>query len=171
MTTVLNLDTFAEGTRYLSPAKASAMAEAAVVCLQHQGHHPGVHLDGEDVQLLWSSLDSRAEMSHQDLQEATEDGATAVAILWVQARTGLQVVRRARKGPGFDWHLGPDAGGPPFAGTHCLEVSGILDDAPPLLTKRLREKLAQIRRGGTGIPGYAVVVGFRTPAACIGATP
>jgi len=113
--TLLDLSYFAQGTPCLSPARAAAMAEAAVVCLMYHGHRSGVQLSCEDpqVQLVWTAPDHRAVQSHDDLQEATEEGATAIAILWVRSRSGLQVVRRSRKGPGFDWYLGPETQGPP----------------------------------------------------------
>ena len=126
--------------------------------------------DGEP-RILWSTPDRRADASHDDLQDATEHGATALAILWVRTFTGLEVVRRARKGAGYDFHLGEQSSGPPFAQTHCLEVSGLLADDPAALERRLKDKIRQVARGGAGLPGFAVVVGFQTPAARIGEIP
>jgi hypothetical protein len=49
-----------------------------------------------------------------------------------------------------------------------LDVSGILDAHEPAVQRRLRDKVG---RGGAGLPGYAVVVGFRAPRAAVRSVP
>ncbi len=163
---VIDLAAFSAGTRKLSPAVAHAHAEAAAVCLELEGHVSGVRMVGDvdGVPIIWADLDPRAVDSHGDLQRATEEGAVAIAIIIVKNRYGYDTVRQARKGPGFDWYLQRGTPEDPFDGAACLEVSGLLDDTPEALSHRLRRKLKQIRAGGAGLPGFAVVVGFASPA-------
>jgi hypothetical protein len=167
----IDLAAFGRGTPHLTPAACAAHAEAAVVCLEHQRHRTGVSLqtDGAPVEVVWNEPDPRAAGTHHDLQDATESGAVALAIELVRLDTGLEVVRRSRKKTGFDYHLGPPDAVEPFDGTHCLEVSGVLDETDAVLERRLAQKLEQVRRGGTGVPGYAVVIGFHRPASRTGA--
>jgi hypothetical protein len=105
------------------------------------------------------------------LQEATEDGACAIAIMLMRKYTRLTVVQRSRKGSGIDYWLGtPVAGGAeePLVVQHRarLEVSGILKGTPEQITGRLRRKQAQARRSqATRLPAYAVVVEFSGPRA------
>lgn len=106
-----------------------------------------------------------------DLEEATEEGAVAIAIELVRHGTALTVVRRSRKGSGFDWHLGPPNTPSPFDSTACLEVSGICEETPASMEQRVKTKLAQVQRGGVGLPGFAVVVGFRGPSAIVRSLP
>lgn len=169
----LDLTELAAGTACLTPAVCANLVEAAVVCLTTKGHVSGVgmHTTGDGstatVRVHWDRLDIRAIASHDDQQEATENGAVAIAIELVRRGTGLEVVRRSRKHTGFDWHLGHRSGAPPFAETTCLEVSGVLNETSTTVADRLRRKVEQVKRGGTGLPGFAVVVGFAGPCAAV----
>lgn len=160
----IDLAVFARGTVALSTRCCADLAEQAAFCLEYKGHTSGVPLRAGEktVEMTWEPLDPRAGNSHNDLQVATENGAVALAIEMVRGGTNLEVVRRSRKGPGFDWHLGPKSDGPAFAQTHCLEVSGILDSTDYLLDYRLKQK---VRQAGKGVPGFAVVIGFAAPSA------
>lgn len=158
----IDLAVFAHGTHALSPLCCAGLAEQAAFCLEHKGHASGVSLHAGTcvVETTWEPLDPRAGNSYNDLQAATENAAVALAIEFVRGGTELDVVRRSRKGTGFDWYLGPKSPKAPFAETHCLEVSGVLDSTEQLLQYRLKEK---VRQAGKGVPGYAVVVGFSKP--------
>jgi hypothetical protein len=165
----IDLGAFADGTDFLTPALCANLAEAAVVCLEQQGHAPqaSMAVGPSAVKVLWPPADGRAAGSHADPQEATEEGAVAIAIELIRGGTGLDVVRRSRKGTGFDYHLGPRASASPFEGSSCLEVSGILDEDERLLARRADEKLRQAVGGGAGLPGFAIVVGFAGPRAAV----
>jgi hypothetical protein len=169
----LDLSALAGGTAHLTPALCADLVEAAVVCLAGKGHVPGVCLQVHEraVSLAWEAPDPRAKRSRGDPQEATERGATALAIALVRGGTDLDVVERSWKGTGFDYFLASSTDGPTFARAACLEVSGILDDDHRIIEQRLRDKVAQVQRGGAGLPGYAVVVGFRTPRAAVRIVP
>jgi hypothetical protein len=169
----IHLGALARGTAPLTPARCANLVEAAVVCWVSKGHASGAALlvDGAPVGLTWDPPDPRAFASRADSQEATEHGATAAAIVPVRAGADLDVVERSWKGTGFDYFLARSADGPPFARAASLEVSGILDEDEPTVQRRLREKVAQVARGGAGLPGYAVVVGFRAPRAAVRSVP
>src|SRR5205814_143215 len=83
-----------------------------VVCLDHQAHMSAVPLvvDGAftaTFALSWSEGVTEAKRRFwNDLEEATQQGAYAVAILLIRALTGYTVIERSRKGTGFDCWLG-----------------------------------------------------------------
>ena len=169
----IDLEALALGTEALSPATCGALVEAAVLLLENAGHQSGVTLQevAPAVFLNWGPVDPRAVASNADPQAATESGAVAVAIALVRATTPHDVVRRSRKGTGFDWHLARKGAPAPFADAWCLEVSGILDEDEGEMAYRLKNKVAQIAQGGQELPGYAVVVGFGAPSARLRAVP
>jgi hypothetical protein len=108
------------------------LAEAAAVCLEERKHRSGAtfHLTGlkaERFLMEWGPVDDQARRSHNDLQEATERGAYGIAILIVCDVTGMVVVERSKKGPGFDYWLGDEDedGEELFERKARLEVSGI----------------------------------------------
>lgn len=168
----LVLASISHGHPGLTPEKAAALVQAAAVCLHENGHRSGVELSvvaspPHTHALEFESPTARARRAHADLQEATEDGAVAVAIAVVTRVTKHRVVLRARKGTGFDWWLGPRAG--MFEAR--LEVSGILS-GPGKVSVRVQEKLKQMTpTDDGGLPGYAAVVEFSTPQAVIAEKP
>lgn len=169
----VDLHAFAQGTDHLSPAICANLAEAATYCLEQQGHVSGVrmYVDGKPVIILCSELDPRANASHADRQDATEEGAVALAITLVREGTDFDVVQRSWKGTGFDYFLAPAAGGPPFDGAACLEVSGIFEEDDVTMARRIKEKKSQIDAGDGLLPGYVVVVGFSQPRAAVRSVP
>ena len=112
--TELTLDHLRHGFPNI-PAEGGAMlAQAAVVCLDQQAHTSPVRLmvDGAfnaRFSLAWSERITEAKRRFwNDLEEATQQGAYAVAILLIRALTGYIVFERSRKGTGFDWWLGSE---------------------------------------------------------------
>jgi hypothetical protein len=57
-----------------------------------------MYVDGKPVIILCSELDPRANASHADRQDATEEGAVALAITLVREGTDFDVVQRSWKG-------------------------------------------------------------------------
>ncbi len=169
----VDLGALAQGTPCLTPAVGANLAEAAAHCLENQGHQTGAQLavDSAKVEVKWHPLDPRSAASRADLQSTTEEGAVAIALALIRNGTAYEVVRRSRKGTGFDWYLGPSRAAPPFMSTACLEVSGILRETADLLERRAAQKVAQAQAGGTGLPGFAVVVGFAGPRAIVRSLP
>jgi hypothetical protein len=172
----LSLVSLAEGTMPgLSRACGTVLAEAAAVCLEERQHRSGVtfHLTGTKVgQFLveWPPVDDQARRSHNDLQEATERGAYGIAILIVCDLTGMVVVERSKKGPGFDYWLGEEDDDELFQGKARLEVSGILSGSRSQVQARVRQKREQVKPSDHLAPGYVAVVEFGTPLACVETT-
>ena len=166
----LNLLGKPPGFPALSVAKGQALAEAAAICLEHQRHKPGTSLTVSGMtatrrRLVWPAVTQQMRMTHNDLQEATEDGACAIAISLARELTGLNVIERSRKGTGFDYWLGNDAG-TLFQNKSRLEVSGILNGDKMTIARRLRQKLVQTKRSDDlNLPAFVCVVEFGTPQA------
>jgi hypothetical protein len=175
-TATFNLATLAEGTMPgLSRACGTLLAEAAAVCFEERQHRTGVtfHLTGvkaEQFLMEWPAVDDQARRSHNDLQEATERGAYGVAILIVCDLTGLVVVQRSKKGPGFDYWLGDEDDDLLFEGKARLEVSGILVGSRSQVQTLVRQKKEQVKPSDHLAPGYVAVVEFGTPIACVETT-
>lgn len=165
----LDLKKLAEGTDHLTPAMCASLAEAATICLsQHEHHLDGVlHVEEQKIPIVCATLDPRAESTHRDLPEATEDGAVGVAIALIIAGTGFDVVERSFKGTGFDWYLAKKDAIDPFENSACIEVSGILHEDPEKMKRRSAQKLKQVKKGKQDLPGYVVIVGFAAPQASV----
>lgn len=169
----LDLASLATFMPRLLPELAVAMGWAAAVNLEEVGHQPGVLLevDGSvrgNFVLSWPSTYPQALRSWADPDEATEQGACAVAALLVAALTELTIVERARKGTGFDYWLGRrDDPEPLFQNKTRLEVSGIRRGEATEVRRRERQKLAQVARLETEhtgrLPVIVVIVEFGTP--------
>ena len=146
------------------------MAQAAVICLDHQTHTSAVPLvvDGNftaTFSLSWSERVTEAKRRFwNDLDEATQQGAYAVAILLIRALTGYTVIERSRKGTGFDWWLGAEDN--LFQSKARLEVSGILRGTPRRINSRIKARMGQTRQSDNlALTAYVVVVEFGTPRA------
>lgn len=109
-----------------------------------------------------------------DHQEATEYGATGIALAIMEALEWV-VLQRSVKGTGFDYWLGPKLADPIsehslFQSVTALEVSGILDDRDGLQA-RLSKKEKQVAWGSERstsranriLPAWIIVVGFARP--------
>ena len=155
--------------RGLSPELVAALAQAASVCFEHQGHSTGsvMEVDGDAAKrfaVLWDETTELTRRSWADLQEATEWGAASVAVALVPRLSGLTVVERSCKGTGFDYWLGAqDDNGALFQKKGQLEVSGILSGSHGELGRRTREKVEQIDTYESPLAGIVVVVEFREP--------
>ena len=175
---MLDLNELDAGLPGITPAWGGAMVEAAIVCLLSQGHTPGVQLSTEGCAtygriLTWTPLPNEAQANRAwaDSQEATEYGATAIAVLLVKAESGYTVVERSAKGTGFDYWMGHDTDDPPFQNKAKLEISGIREAQGTgtavrgQVTTRVNQKVEQVARSGLLLPAYVIVVEFGTPIA------
>lgn len=163
----ITLSSLRDGMPGLTPAWGGVMAEAASVCLESQGHSVRVELstDGaleETVILKRLSVTPQMLLSHHDEEEATEHGACGVAILTVRVLLNLIVVRRSRKGTGFDYWLNSDEDSL-FQQGERLEVSGIRKGPEATIKARISEKIRQIQRFRGGSPVLIAVVEFSRP--------
>jgi len=168
--TALTLDDLVHGFPHIPSERAAMMAQAAVVCLDHQAHKSAVQLvvDGyftATFSLSWSEGVTEAKRRFwNDLEEATQQGAYAVAILLIRALTGYTVIERSRKGTGFDWWLGTEDN--LFQGKARLEVSGILRGTRRRINSRIKARMGQTRQSDNlALTAYVVVVEFGTPRA------
>lgn len=103
------------------------------------------------------------------MEEATEYGAVGLAILLVLRHTEHTVLKRARKGTGFDYWLGP-ADRHPFHHKARLEVSGLLKGSAATIRARVRQKVEQTKLSARTLPAYIVVVEFSTPQCAVDQT-
>ncbi|MDX2286097.1 MAG: hypothetical protein NW241_18155 [Bacteroidia bacterium] len=151
----------------LSPAFGALLAEACAVCLERAGHQPGcqlrviggwqrvlpVHWEGPQPPEAWQAWG--------DPDEATEFGATGLAISLLLMLTDYTVIRRSVKGTGFDYWLGKQGEGPPFQDAARLEISGIARGDAGKAQYRFQTKVEQTRKSaGTGLPAIVIVVEF-----------
>ena len=154
----------------ITPALGAALAEAAGVCLQQQGHAQGVQLTvrgigANNYTLTWKTASPQALRSWGDERETAEKGAEAVALSLAIPTTSFEVIRRARQGDGFDYWLGTPTAAE-FTPQAGLEVSGIMKGTSGDIRARLREKLQQAGRSGTQEwETFAIVVEFSRPLA------
>ena len=161
----------------MTHALGSALAEAAAICLEHQGHDVICSLQVRQnlAQNLYAlhrlPVTEQMRRAYRDLQEATELGACGIAILVARAVTGYVAVERSVKGTGFDYWLGipnpPSSPLEPLERKARLEVSGILHGWEETVEVRVREKVRQTQRSAGDYPAYAVVVEFSHPMAWV----
>lgn len=151
------------------------MAEQAEVCMAHNSHTPGVNCvvkpsSGSAVPVSWgiSTDQDRLRAGHADLQEATEGGATGVAVAYMKHAHNLVVIARSPKdGNGFDYFMGPTGSASIFRTkpTARLEVSGVLSNGESECRTRLKQKAIQVATNlPSGLGAFAVVVGFKHPS-------
>ena len=174
----LYLDRLKEGLPEITPVFGAFLAEAAAVCLHQMGHRTGVRLkvDGDfetEFAVEWTQeISGREESSWRDLKEATEYGATAIAVLLMAELTGFSSFERNTQDEVMDYNLFlkrvqkgqlafPDA---------SLEISGILHEGMNN-TVQARVSLKKKKANKPGIknklPVYVVVVEFGVPKANI----
>jgi hypothetical protein len=114
------------------------------------------------LELEWSAPAEAHRQAHANELDATETGAYGLA--FVAAHEGGYVVRRrAHHGSGSDYLLSKR--GEPDNDFVKLEVSGIARGHG--LLGRLRDKIAQLRKGDLRRPGLAIVVGFEAAEICV----
>lgn len=158
---------------YLSSKVFEYYIQAATVCFNYNGflNHSNLKLRGSidfEFRLSWEPPTQNVLDSWNDLEEATEYGATAIAILIIQNFTKYKVIRRSRKRTGFDYWLGNKEDSFPFQNAARLEVSGILRGSKSEIFYRLRQKMLQINISDNFLfPGIVIIVEFSNPIALI----
>ena len=148
--------------------------ETCSVCLEDQGHKGSttLHVDGcfnTQYTLRVPSVTDQMKRAWGDSEEATELGATGLAILVILDITNLCVVRRMYKGSGFDYWLGENSDEGYLLQNHTrLEVSGIRKGTRSQIKSRVKQKLDQVSPSDDwGYPAYIVVVEFSRPLASV----
>jgi hypothetical protein len=175
----INLDILQEGFPAISKAIGRYLAEAGAFCMESNGHKSGLtlkvkRLKGDKLQggLSWSNIiDQQTARAWNDTQEATEYGATAIAIALLQCLSGYTIIERSFKGTGFDYWLGTgeyDENLLPFMQRAArLEISGIWKERKGnTLRRRLKQKIKQVEEANySDVPVVVIVVEFGTPKA------
>jgi len=151
----------------LTQAVADSYVEAATVCFSRH-HQSPVTLslqygaDQEFRVVQYSVPDDRMLGAHGNEIDATEAGAYGVSLAAVEVVVGLVAVSRAETLTGADWYVAPHGADiEDLEGCVRLEVSGTSAGASSEVKRRLREKIAQTRRGSSNLPAIAAVVGFK----------
>lgn len=169
----LSLSSLSNGRRGISPSYASALIEAASYCIERACHPNPTIINIQcrykvKAEVFRDSLDQRAEATWMDDDFATEQGAYCIAALLVEV-FGLEVIRRSRKGTGFDYWLGePDDSTFLYQNLSRLEVSGIRSGSQRVINNRSSKKVIQTKKTDvTNLPAVIVVVEFGKPIAKI----
>lgn len=153
----------------LTPVCGGALAEAASVCLEGEGHANPVSMRVRDnnefaVLVRWQQPGDQERKCWNDDQEATELGACGIAAVALPSFRGLQIVQRSKKGTGFDYWLGSTSDHDLlFQNKARLEVSGIRHGSGRAVSQRIRQKLEQTTKSDGRLPAVVVVVEFSTP--------
>ena len=168
---VLDLAALDSGLPGVTEVRARAYAEAAAVSLDRQGHQSGVtlHVAGvvkQELRVRYRSATDIARKAWSDDQEATEDGACALAFLLVLRLTEFTVIQRSAKGTGIDYWLAHNSDAM-FQSAARLEVSGIARGGADVVARRVRSKLRQTQRCCSALPAYVSVTEFGTPTSVL----
>ncbi len=166
------------------------LAKAGAVCLESQGHNPGVQLEVRGISesrytLTWAEITAQDRRTWADPSEATEDGAAGIAALLAIREIGYTVILRSYRSTGIDYWLGnndlsdvtvaertltsalqPLLEDDALIAKGRMEVSGILNGDDQQISARTRSKLRQTNQSdSSALPAYVVVVEFSQPVA------
>lgn len=167
---MIHLSDLGAGFTGITPSLGRSIAEAGAVSLEAQGHVQGKTMEirgalAASLPVHWDSPTDQTRESWADPEEATEYGAAGIAILLVKKYKDYSVLKRSRKGSGFDYWLGKEPTNL-FQDYARLEVSGIQNGDSQDVKRRVSIKLKQIEPSDNlGLPGIIVVVEFGQPLA------
>ena len=169
VSSMLDLNDLGNGFPAITPHFGRVLAEAGGVCLESQGHVQGVQLrvrgySNRYYPLAWPPTTEQARRCWNDHEVATEHGAMGIAVLLAQKEIGYTVIKRSRKGTGFDYWMG-DISAYPFQNKARLEVSGIREGNDQQVKARVQQKLKQTDISDGVLPAYVIVVEFGRPLA------
>jgi len=163
----LNLDILNEGQIGLTSKVAGFYLEGLVYCLMSHGHSSGTFLEisgefEETIELIWSDdLTEQMKQSWNDSLEASEYGATGIAILLIKFILDLEVLQRNIQGEKTDYKIGNPIN---MNITAFLEVSGIFSETPTnTINVRVRKKIEQVEKRLKNLPAYIIVTEFSKP--------
>jgi len=161
--------------RGLTEAVARYYAEGVVICMQRH-HVSPKHVNvsantgaRREYLVAWEAPSERQMAAWANRDDATRDGAYGIVIAAVEAHLGLFAISRAAPGSGSDYLLSSrpynqdmdDLLDYEDLALFRLEISGIdRCMTETYLESRVREKVEQLRRGESVLPGIAGVVAF-----------
>jgi hypothetical protein len=150
----------------VSPGVSLAYAEAASVCLARH-HTPPCQLavlDGSDEHQLnaeWKNPTQAVKNAWANKDDATRDGAYALALASLEVTRGLVALSRAETRTGADYYVGSSSLSiEDFESCYRLEVSGTDEGNSSAINRRLQQKLDQAKNGNSNLPAIASIVGF-----------
>ena len=156
---MLNLNDLATGGNPgITAEKGAALAQAAAVCLEEQGHQEGTlftilgNVSNRTCPLAWPPVNLQGRRTWNDDQEATAEGASGIAALLANREIGHQVILRSRKSTpqdptGFDYWLGDDNIANVSDAERTATESLALQLADDNLVARARMEISGIRQG------------------------
>ena len=167
---MLDLTKLGDGLPAITPSFGKALAEAAGICLESQGHtqHAIIVIRGyidNELRLAWPEITEQARRNWNDPREATEYGATAIAVLIASQELGYSVIERSPIGTGIDYWLGEESETLSLERMARLEISGIRRGSNADIRARVREKFERLSASGMELPVFVIVVEFSTPTA------
>ncbi len=165
---VLPIQGMADRHRGLTQAIADCLLEGARVCLDRHHKSPvdfTIDKSGGQMKAVaeWEQTDERTRGAWKNEIDTTEAGACACTLAAVELSDGLVAVHRAETRTGADYYVAP-AGETIEDLEDCvrLEVSGVDRGDLGLISRRLNEKISQVRSGDSNLPAMAGVTGFRS---------
>ncbi len=167
---MLDLNQLGDGLPAITPSFGKALAEAAGVCLESQGQAQMTRLTirghvSVERPLVWPQVTEQTRRTWNDTEEATEYGATGIAVLIARQELGYFAVERSPKGTGIDYWLGEESDSISLERKARLEISGIRNGSSNMVRNRVREKLRQATPSDGPLPAFVIVVEFGTPLA------
>lgn len=166
----LDLDRLSLGLPGVTPALGRSHVEACMARMHDQRKFSGHalmltgDLGNEVYNLFWQdTVNQQLLNSYNDDEVTTESAAYAIAFILVINLTEYTIVRKSKKGTGFDYWLGKaDDEFDIFGDSARLEVSGIRRaNGDAEFERRVREKVVQTQpTDGYGLPAYIAVTDF-----------
>lgn len=146
---------------------AACYVQAASVCLDRHHQSPlRFAVDGgtkKDVfEVAWTVTSAADRVAWANTDDATRDGAYAVALAVIEQQERLVAVGRAWGRTGADYFVAP-AGTPvgEFEHSTRLEISGVDSGDQKIVMARLSQKIEQTKRGDSDTPAITAVIGFK----------
>ena len=167
---MLDLNELGDGLPAITPSFGRALAEAAGVCLESQGHAvlTQITIRGHvsiEQPLVRPQVTEQTRRTWNDPDEATEYGATGIAVLLARQELGYLVIERSVKGTGIDYWMGDESDALSFERKARLEISGIRSGSSSAVRDRVRQKLQQTTPSDGSLTAFVIVVEFGTPLA------
>lgn len=167
----LNLEDLRTGLMGLTPEFGSFCLQACTVCLENSNHLSGVTVSVNGTQninatLNWASIvNDQVKRNWMDNDEATEYGATAIAIILSNKISNYNCIERSSKGLGFDYWLGNEDSIGLFQRKARLEISGIYKESPTnTLENRVKDKKTQTKKSeNLNMNAHICVTEFSNP--------
>jgi hypothetical protein len=164
---LLPLQDMADRHPALTHFVAGSYIEAARTCLDRYHSSPiefTIKDNGKEsfTQVEWEVTDSRIQLAWANEDDATRDGAYALAIAAIELLRGMVAVSRTKRGTGADYYISFTDGYPEDLENCCrLEVSGTGSSKESEVNSRLRIKIEQAREGKSNLPAIAAIIGFQ----------